>query len=44
MEGHKWTGAQVRKTFLDFFAEKGHTIGIGKCMMWNFGFMLMAVV
>ena len=25
----KWTGPLVRKTFLDFFAERGHTIGKG---------------
>jgi len=24
----KWTGPLVRKTFLDFFAERGHTIGM----------------
>ena len=23
----KWTGPLVRKTFLDFFAERGHSIG-----------------
>jgi hypothetical protein len=23
----KWTGPRVRKTFLDYFAERGHTIG-----------------
>lgn len=23
----KWTGARVRKTFLDYFAERGHSIG-----------------
>ncbi len=24
----KWTGLKVRKTFFDFFAERGHTIGM----------------
>lgn len=25
----KWTGPLVRKTFLDYFAERGHSIGKG---------------
>lgn len=24
----KWTGHQVRKTFFDYFKERGHTIGM----------------
>lgn len=24
----KWTALTVRKTFLDYFAERGHTIGM----------------
>ncbi|KAK3383728.1 hypothetical protein B0T24DRAFT_60481 [Lasiosphaeria ovina] len=27
-EGVQWTGPLVRKTFFDFFAERGHTIGM----------------
>jgi hypothetical protein len=27
MDKSKWSGVVVRKTFLDFFAERGHTIG-----------------
>ncbi len=27
-EGVKWTGPQVRKTFLNFFEERGHTVGM----------------
>ncbi len=27
-EGVKWTGSQVRKTFLDFFTERGHTLSV----------------
>jgi hypothetical protein len=38
MEGHKWSGANVRKTFLDFFAERGHTIGkCSQCETWVHG-------
>lgn len=28
MASDKWTGAGVRKAFLDFFEQKGHTIGM----------------
>lgn len=29
MAGVEWTGPRVRKTFLDYFAERGHAIGTG---------------
>ena len=31
-EGVKWTGPQVRKTFLNFFEERGHTVGMSVCL------------
>ena len=27
MEGKQWTGVGVRKTFLEYFEQKGHKIG-----------------
>lgn len=33
-EGSKWTGPVVRKTFLDFFANKAHTIGMLVYCLW----------